>query len=317
VADDGLRSVAELLARSGLAERAADVHLELLAGGYRNRVHRWRRPAPAVDAVVKVFVDSPENPLFPTLADHECAALELLRGTGAAPEPIAHLFGPAGEEVLVYEMVSGEPWSSDPGLAGRLLRRVHDVDPDATSFEFRTLAIRADQLVEQARVIADRVTSPAIAASVARMIRRAEHAAGSEPWVEGGCLVHTDPGPGNMIVGPAGAAMIDWQCPGRGDPVEDLAAFTSPAIQILYGRPPLSAVDVGALLDAHAGSGGGPAAARSAAERTAALAPCYAARLAAYCGYRADALRDDAPAVSERYSVALAAELEFAEANDA
>ncbi|MEY4229870.1 MAG: hypothetical protein RLZZ362_719, partial [Actinomycetota bacterium] len=94
-------AITALLVERGLAADGCEVGLEILAGGYRNRVYRWRRQRPTPDAVVKVFVESPENPLFPTLADHEVAALSLLAGTGLAPEPIATASDPHLGDVLV------------------------------------------------------------------------------------------------------------------------------------------------------------------------------------------------------------------------
>ena len=64
-------------------------------------------------------------------------------------------------------------------------------------------------------------------------------------------LVHRDAGPGNLIDTGDRLLLIDWQAPGAGDPVEDLAAFLSPAFQILYGREPLTDDEEGAFLDAY------------------------------------------------------------------
>ena len=54
-------------------------------------------------------------------------------------------------------------------------------------------------------------------------------------------LLDRDVGPGNPIAAGDTPVLIDWQCPGAGDPVDDVAAFLSPAVQILYGYEPLTA----------------------------------------------------------------------------
>jgi aminoglycoside phosphotransferase (APT) family kinase protein len=123
-------------------------------------------------------------------------------------------------------------------------------------------------------------------------------------------LVHTDPGPGNVIVATDGPQLIDWQCPGLGDPVEDLAAFASPAIHLLYGLDPLGPDDVADLLDGYDDVSLGNDSARSATSRFAALAPLFSARLAAYCAYRMSVLVHSEPHVSARYRRALRAEIE-------
>jgi thiamine kinase len=301
-------AIAALLVERGLAADAGDVDLELLAGGYRNRVYRWRRPRPAPDAVVKVFVESPENPLFPTLADHEAAALSLLAGSGLAPEPIAAASDPHLGDVLVYAMVEGDMWATDTRAVGRLLRRVHAVDPASSGFAFRTLVSSPDDLAIQTVAMLERADDDPLVQRVRALTERAR--AGAANAAGPACLVHTDPGPGNVIVAADGPRLIDWQCPGLGDPVEDLAGFASPAIHILYGLDPLGPDDVADLLDGYDELSLGNDSARSATARFAALAPLFSARLAAYCAYRTSALAHSEPHVSARYRRALHAEIE-------
>ena len=300
-----------LLIDRGLVQPGDEARLEALTGGYRNLVFRWRRPMGLPDAVVKVYVDAGGNPLFPTLPDHEVAALALLAGTGLAPELLAFEIDAECGEVLVYEMVPGDIWSGGALDVGGLLRRVHAVDASATGFEFRPLTVAVDELADQADAVVDRVADNAIAARVRDAIRRSR--TGARPATPDRCLVHTDPGPGNVIAGPDGLRLIDWQCPGLGDPVEDLAAFASPAIQILYGRVPLTDDEVADLLAGYATERGGNEAVSTAVDRFVELRPVYGARTAAYCAYRMGELERSDPHVSRRYASALAAELALLE----
>ena len=125
--------------------------------------------------------------------------------------------------------------------------------------------------------------------------------------------MHTDCGPGNIIV-PSGVTargapegghpvLIDWQCPGLGDPVEDLANFTSPAIQILYGLDPLDDAHVDAFLTGYGDD--------ETVARFHRLRRPYHVRLAAYCAYRRRTLRHDQPETAALYSTALDAELDL------
>jgi hypothetical protein len=310
---DERRALTSVLRDLGLATTDDTPALALMAGGYRNRVFRWRRDAQlpdgvVPDAVLKVYVDAPENPLFPTLPAHEAASLELLSGYGLAPPLIAFATSTPVGDVLVYEMVPGGTWSAATGAeaVGGLLRRVHGVEVGEVAL--RSLAVTTEQLVHQTRDVVERIADPAMVARLHGALDRAR-ATDAAP-AAAPCLVHTDPGPGNVVVGPDGLRLIDWQCPGLGDPIEDLAAFASPAIQILYGCPPLSAGDVARMLDGYAATTGGHDAVLSAAERFEWRRPMYAVRIAAYCAHRAETLSQDDPEIAERYRSALVAELD-------
>ena len=301
-------ALATLLTDLGLASRDEPAQLEPLAGGYRNRVYLWRRSAPHADAIVKVFVEASDNPLFPTLPDHEAAALALLVGQGLAPEPLAYHVDSRLGHVLVYLMVVGEPWWREARQVGRLLRAIHGVAATRTEFRFRPLVHKPDEVAAQAMSIVDRLDEAALVKRLTRLIDRTRRAAGTA--VGPTCLVHTDPGPGNVIVGANGPRLIDWQCPGMGDPVEDLAGFASPAIQILYERSPLAPADIVELLGGYDDSSVGNETTRAATTRYDDVAPLYRARTAAYCAYRMLVLRCSEPDVSARYASALHAEFD-------
>ena len=115
-------------------------------------------------------------------------------------------------------------------------------------------------------------------------------------------LIHTDFGPGNLIAGAHGLKAIDWQCPASGDTAEDLAAFLSPAFQILYGRTPLTAAEEAEFLAAYDEA--------DTIERLRCLRPFYDWRMAAYCAMRQANLAISRPDASERYRLSTIALLE-------
>jgi aminoglycoside phosphotransferase (APT) family kinase protein len=83
-------------------------------------------------------------------------------------------------------------------------------------------------------------------------------------------FLHGDPVPGNVISTKAGAVLIDWQCPARGDPVLDLFLAASPGMRAIYG----GSIELEALLSAY----GAP----SVTERFRTLAPLLHWRMAVY-----------------------------------
>jgi aminoglycoside phosphotransferase (APT) family kinase protein len=119
----------------------------------------------------------------------------------------------------------------------------------------------------------------------------------SVPSAERLALIHTDAGAGNVIVTTDGARLIDWQCPARGDPAEDLFAFLSPAFQVLYGNEPLAPGDRDRFLHVYADD--------DVVARLVALEPSLTYRMAAYCAQRRRRLGDDDPPATARYARAL------------
>jgi thiamine kinase-like enzyme len=99
---------------------------------------------------------------------------------------------------------------------------------------------------------------------------------------------------GNLIDGPGGITLIDWQCPASGDPTEDVATFLSPAMQWLYRGRVLSPPETEAFLSAYPDP--------DVTTRYLRLRPLYRWRMAAHCLWKADRGAPD-------YEQALAAEL--------
>ncbi|HUP14862.1 MAG TPA: phosphotransferase [Acidimicrobiia bacterium] len=278
-------SAAEILALLG-RDTNEPVVVTKLTGGYRNMIHRVE--GEGLDCVVKQYAASDDNPLFPLLFEDEWRSLVAFEEDGIAPRPIAM----DGERrLLAYRFIPGDVWDGDlVGLAA-LLTRVGQVPPPGW---LRRLPSRVDELrAHTSHILA------AIADPPGGLLDHFDIPDEPVPTR----VVHTDCGPGNVIGGGGQYLLVDWQCPGQGDPVEDLAAATSPGVQILYSRAPLEKTDVDELLASYGDS--------SATERYHWKAPLYSARFAAYCAWRIERLGDHPNA--DRYRDALAAELEALE----
>ena len=180
-----------------------------LRGGRVNRC--WQ----VGDLVVKAYSPDRDSPIFPNDPVAEATILRHLDGCGVAPRLRA-----TGQGWIAYDHVEGRIWreGDDPAPVAALLRKIWSFPPpeglrrvESGSNALRDLAARLSPLPmppSQAR--------PDIAPAPPR-------------------LIHADAVCGNIICGPAGVRLIDWQCPAIGDPAEDVAAFLSPAMRWLYG----------------------------------------------------------------------------------
>lgn len=221
-----------------------------LQGGRSNRV--WR----IGDLVVKHYRPETATPLFPNDPATEAAALRQF-GPDLAPE-----YRASGAGWLAYGFLPGPCWASGPADVARLLFRVHRATPPAG---LRRLPMGA----------------AAIAADAAGFAGPGLPPCPQVPPVDlpAPVPVHGDPVPGNIVVTARGLRLIDWQCPGLGDPVDDLALFLSPAMQWLYRGAPLAEAEVAAFLAAY------PDAAT--VRRYLVLRPVLHWRIAAHCAFRA------------------------------
>ena len=278
-------SAAEILELLG-RDTNEPVVVTKLTGGYRNLIHRVE--GEGFDCVIKQYAPPDDNPLFPLSFENEWRSLSDFESSGIAPRLIATN---SERRLLVYRFIPGDAW--DGGLVGlaALLTSVGQVAPPGW---LRKLPSGVEELRAHTSQILDAVADPPKGLL-------GHFDVPDEPFPTR--LVHTDCGPGNVIGGSGQYMLIDWQCPGQGDPVEDLAAATSPGVQILYGRPPLEKADVDELLASYGDS--------NAAERYRWKARLYSARFAAYCAWRIERLGNHPDA--DRYQVALSAELESLE----
>ena len=278
-------STAEILALLG-RDTNESVVVTKLSGGYRNLIHRVE--GEGLDCVVKQYAPPDDNPLFPLLFEDEWRSLAAFGEAAIAPRLIAT---DRVRRLVAYRFIAGDVWDGDPVGLGTLLARVGEVSPPGW---LRRLPSRVDDLRAHTTRILDAVADPPRG-----LLDHFE--VPDEPFPHR--VVHTDCGPGNVIGAAGQYLLIDWQCPGQGDPVEDLAAATSPGVQILYGRAPLEKSDVDALLKSYGDA--------NATDRYSWKAPLYWARFAAYCAWRIERLGEHPYAA--RYRQALAAELEYLE----
>ncbi len=267
----------------------------LLAGGYRNQV--WKVRTSTGFVIEKQYAEDPgsPNPMYPNLPDHEALAMTHLSGHGCAPELLA--YRPAHDHegaLVVYRYVSGTPWRSGVAEVAALLCTVHGAGVPSGIRRLHRSATEAlahaDSMVADVPVRRDR--DRMVASRPRGMVHRP---------VRVPVLVHTDCGPGNIVRSRAGLVLIDWQCPGAGDPVEDIACFLSPAMMMLYEAEPHRTAARAAFLAAY------PDAAL--VERYRRDGPAWHYRIAAYCVWRARRLARRQPDVARRYRNALAAEL--------
>lgn len=284
---------AEFLVARGLIGKGAEVVGRPLAGGYWNENFRVR--AAGVDWVVKHYKTGLKPTLFPILPADEARALHLLTGAQVAPERVA--FFEAGEghgPVLVYRYYPGRPWVEDVGPVAELLRRQHAVESDG----FRLLPTEPEEILADA----DRLPRPPEDDPLWREARARRPSPADGPRLKRRVLVHTDVGPGNLIVGARGVRLIDWQCPGLGEAAEDLWTFLSPAFLILYQHPGLGRKEATRFLGAY----GDP----ETRVRLDFLAPYFAYRMATYCCFRRHQLsRPGDEAARDRYEQAARAEI--------
>lgn len=289
------------------AEAAAFLHDRRLAsgpleatrldGGYLNDVFRVQ--GNCVDWVVKRFAVPLKGTLFPNLPVEEARALDMLAALDVAPKPVAFHRDGANGDVLVYAYSRGRPWRGDVEGVALLLRRLRTVD--GTSF--RRVPATFEEIVAQGDTLF------AECARDSRMeayrSQRPLSRGAAEPSPPLG-LIHTDVGAMNLIEGPHGLHLIDWQCPAHGDPAEDVYSFLSPAFQVLNRRDPLSGADRHSFLKAYDDA--------QLSSRLDALWPAFAYRMAGYCVLRHQTLKGQDEAARERYRRALAVEFPGVEA---
>jgi hypothetical protein len=221
-----------------------------LTGGRSNRV--WR----SGDVVLKQILPDTGTPLFPNDPRSEVAALKALPPF-LVPQLLAE-----GVGWFAYAHVPGRAWTHDPGPVARLFAKVHATPaPEG----MRVLPMGGQAIAEHARGFgaAGLPECPSI----------------DDPGPTSRLLVHGDPVPANIVVTPDGLRLIDWQCPGLGDPVDDLALFLSPAMQFLYRGRPLTEGEGAAFLAAYPN--------RETVARYLRLAPVLGWRIAAHCALRA------------------------------
>jgi aminoglycoside phosphotransferase (APT) family kinase protein len=239
-----------------------------LSGGRTNRL--WQVACGSDMVVVKLYRPEGETPLFPNDPVAEYAALTALAPAGLAPVPRALLRGSFGA-AAIYRYLDAVTAGPDPaGLARRLARLLGRVHASPLIAPLRDVPSGTEALLRQTDALAAQLPAglPDRAADLRRSLDRLETVAPSEPR-----FLHTDPVGANVVVTRSGPVLIDWQCPGRGDPCEDLAIVLSPSMRLAYDGG-LRDEDIPAFLEAYPD----PRLVR----RYRALAPVYHLRMAVY-----------------------------------
>lgn len=236
-----------------VAPQLAGAPWQALRGGRTNRL--WQ----VGDLVLKRHDPAAASPLFPNSAADEARALTAFAPLGLAPRLRA-----SGTDWVIYDHLPGSIGSGDPAAVARMLGRLHAVALPAGTF--RPVPNGSADLLAQARAIGQGLDLPAPPPDPA-----------ISPAAP--CVVHGDAVAGNVVQGPDGPALIDWQCPGQGDAAEDIAAYLSPAMMWLYSGRILAPADRAAFLSAYPH--------RATVDRFLALEPLYRWRMAAHCAWRA------------------------------
>jgi len=283
--------VVAFLGEAGLGE-GKGLSAKPLSGGYWNDVFRVR--GDGIDWVVKRFSEVITGTLFPNLPEAEAAALERLDGLEVAPAPVAFFPDEGAGAVLVYGFHAGHPWAEDVRPVAGAMRRQHGVSADG----FRQVPVEPAGIVAEGDAILARAHSDQHAARLARLKPAPAPAPVPLPRRS---LIHTDAGAQNIIIGPQGLRIIDWQCPAAGDPAEDAYSFVSDAFQILNQHPALSVGERVEFLDAYGDE--------AMAARLSWLEPAFIYRMTAYCILRMQTLAGEDEAARQRYADATAAEL--------
>lgn len=234
--------------------------VRVLTGGRTNRV--WQ----VGNRVLKHHRPESATPLFPNDPMAEVRALRHFAPAGLAPT-LRAVAGHATGPWLLIDHISGPTWGrqadQDPAPVARALGQLHGV---GGIDGFRLLPNGSAALRRDARRVAGSLPLPP-------MPQVPDLPAGPR------CPVHADAVAGNILCSAQGAVLIDWQCPGLGDPAEDLATFLSPAMQWLYTGRRVSAHQRARFLQTYPHP--------QTVARFLALEPLYAWRIAAHCAHRA------------------------------
>ncbi|WP_166417910.1 phosphotransferase [Cochlodiniinecator piscidefendens] len=238
-----------------------------MTGGRTNSL--WKLETQRKCVVAKLFNDQAVTPLFPNDGFAEITALKALKQLGIAPDLIAH-FQTSHGICILYRHIEGPTWSDDVVGVANLLARLHSLDIHAP---MRVVESGSEALRKQTEAVlndcqtkeAEKLRALMPTSCVSPMSRL--H------------LIHGDVVSTNLISAPSGLRLIDWQCPGVGDPCEDIAVFLSPAMQTLYGNIPLNQTQITEFLAAYDQP--------EITDRYEKLRPWFHWRMAAYCLWKA------------------------------
>lgn len=244
----------------------AAVNWSPLHGGRTNK--SWRLDIGGRDSVVvKLFARALANPLFPNDPNSEARVLKTLSHRGFTPDLLS-VFDTELGPCVAYGHIPGKVWASGTSDVGDLMRRLHTTDPTGP---FRDIDTTPDHLAAQAfefaaRAGLNRSNLPTLPSNPQRT-----------PISP--VFLHGDIVAGNLIRSPSGLVLIDWQCPGLGDPCHDISIFLSPAMMHLYRGAPLDTAEIDGFFAGYASD--------RVRSRYQTLAPWLHLRMTAYCLWKA------------------------------
>ncbi|QTN34478.1 phosphotransferase [Cognatishimia activa] len=241
-----------------------DGHWSVLFGGRTNTT--WQVAGEDQCLVLKLYRAASGNPLFPNDAQAESLMLRHLAGLGIAPELVTEFDAPEGYCTL-YHAIPGDPWRENVAEVADMMRKLH-AQPVPSGL--RRIPNGSAEILEHADHILSRCHQHIELSELRPLL--------DVPPTDETVLLHCDMVPGNLITNEAGLHLIDWQCPGVGDPCEDMAIFVSPAMQGLYRGSALSAEELDGFL----------ACIPQHEARYRSLAPAYHYRMAAYCAWKVE-----------------------------
>jgi aminoglycoside phosphotransferase (APT) family kinase protein len=255
----------ELRARvAEIARWTAAARWTALFGGRTNAA--WQVTDGTQSLVLKLYRASTNNPLFPNDAKAEALMLRHLSTLEIAPELVAS-FDSADGCCTLYHAIPGTAWTTGIQDVAQMMRRLH-AQPIPSGL--RALPNGSAEVLAHADTILARCEETADLVGLRPQM--------TVPATEKTVLLHCDMVPGNLISSDDGLRLIDWQCPGVGDPCEDIAIFLSPAMQELYRGQALTPDETQRFLASYPDMG----------DRYRALAPAYHYRMAAYCRWQVE-----------------------------
>ena len=261
------------------------VTVKRLEGGFWNKVYRIQ--GNGVDWVFKSFSGKADKPsLYPKLPESEAKALEFLNSHDIAPTFIAYY--PANHDHpanLLYKFLPGQMWQGKVADVGSLLKRLHNLVPPTS---FRTLAYEPESLLKEG----DKLLCACVEDKAALTLKTLRPDIKSVQAPHRLSLIHTDVWHGNIISSAGKHYLIDWQCPGLGDPTEDIWTFLRSGYQKLLGHDLFTKAQELSFFNRYRGD----------AERLETLHSYYSYRLAAHCLMRKQDLADSKPAVARVYA---------------
>jgi len=274
-----------------------------LRGGMTNEVCLLEQGDTRI--TVKMYEENTEitNPLYSNLPIVEARTLDYLASSGMTPLVLASwqekpIDGNGSSATLVYEYLVGNVWQSDTAAVAYLLSILHDPTVTPPPSWLRQLPLSAHEVCLHADTILQKVSSLEVVS-----LKQLRPNSPNKLPVASKSFVHGDCWGGNFIQSEMGLKLIDWQCPGAGDAVEDISNFLSPGMMSFCRDEPLSDEEHQAFFQAYANE--------TAIERYHRDAASWHWRLACYYLYRKESLKAVQPELAVKYGRALDRETEL------